>query len=491
MSPEPANLSIVVIGASGDLALKKILPAFFALYCQDLLPPRVNIFGFARSKFTDEEFRHHAEKRLTCRYTPGVACADRTREFLERCFYVQGSYDSKESFLDLYETMKRVEGGAPANRLFFMAIPPGVVLDAARALGNSGLIGCEQREPWSRVVIEKPFGRDRESSDLLARSLADFLPEERTCRIDHYLGKEMIQNLVVLRFANLVFETVWNKNFIRNVQICWKEDIGVEERGGYFDSYGIIRDVMQNHILQILALVAMEPPVRFNADHVRDEKVKVLRSIPALKLEDVVLGQYVGSRNSARAFPAYVEEPTVARDSVTPTFAAAVLKINTARWLGVPFYLSAGKGLDSRMTEIRIQFKEVPNNMFCEIGGCPATNELVIRIQPDEAIGLKIVNKVPGLDLTLEARDLDLHYRTAFSRQIPEAYENLLLDVIKGDKSLFIRNDELEAAWDIFTPVLHEIDRLRVKPEPYPFLSRGPVAANNLAAKYGVACESA
>jgi len=480
MNKPSGNLSVIVVGASGDLSRKKIYPALFALYCQGYLPPQFHVFGFARSEFSDGEFRARIKERLTCRYAPGRSCAERMEEFLDRCRYMSGSYGSADSFLDLYVMMRDAEGSLPTNRFYYLAIPPSVFLDVARAIGDAGLVSCVGDEPWSHVVLEKPFGRDRESSDALTDAMSQVFAERQTYRIDHYLGKEVIQNLLVLRFANLVFEPLWNRDFIRKVQILWKEDLSLEGRGGYFDQYGIIRDVMQNHLLQILALVAMEPPPRLEAASIADEKVKILRSIPPLRLADLVIGQYRETVRDGRRFPAYVEEESVPDDSITPTFAAARLRVNSPRWKHVPFLIKAGKALDARMTEIRIQFREVPGNMFCQSGGCPEANELVIRVQPDEAICLSLVNKVPGMQMTLESRNLDLQYKAAFSEQIPDAYESLLLDVMRGDRSLFIRRDELQAAWDIFTPVLHEIQQRKLEPEPYEFGSGGPAAAESM-----------
>jgi len=487
MNGEADSLTFVTVGGSGDLARKKIYPALFALYCQGLLPKTFHVFGLARTPFSDEGFRARVAERLTCRYTPGTACAERMREFLARCRYVTGAYGARESFLDLYAAMRAAEGEREANRIFYLAIPPAVFLDVAHAIGGAGLVSCDPRRPWSRVVIEKPFGRDRESSDLLARELAQVFTEEQTYRIDHYLGKEMVQNLLVLRFANLVFEPIWNRNYVRCVQIAWKEDIGVEERGGYFDGTGILRDVVQNHLLQILALTAMESPERYEAGRIRDEKVKVLRAVPPVAADEVVLGQYTAAASGGgERRRGYREEPGVAPDSVTPTFAALALQVRNRRWDGVPFLIRAGKALDGRMTEIRVQFRPVPGDIFRHLGGCPADNELIIRVQPDEAINFRIVSKTPGLGLKLAAGDLDLLYRSAFRQEIPEAYESLLLDVIRGDKTLFIRGDELEAAWDIFTPALHDFDRRRREPQPYPFGSAGPAAATALAERYGV-----
>lgn len=476
MSAIPDDLDIVVVGASGDLARNKIFPALFALYCQELLPAQFRVYGFARTEFSHEQFRARINERLTCRYAPGESCQDRMREFLARCFYVQGVYGNADSYLDLFGLMKE-RGRRETNRLFYLAIPPSVFLDVAKALGSAGLVTCNVDEPWTRVVIEKPFGRDRDSSARLTRGLADVFEEAQTYRIDHYLGKEVIQNLMVLRFANLVFDPIWNHSYVERVCIDWKEDIGVEGRGGYYDDYGIVRDVVQNHLLQILALIAMERPVSTSAQHVRDQKVRLLKRIAPLAIEDLVLGQYAAGDGARRG---YREEEGIPADSRTPTYAACVLRVRNARWRGVPFVITAGKALGTRMTEVRLQFRSAPVNLFCEGSACLPANELVIRVQPDEAIRLNIVNKEPGLRLALAESSLDLRYQSAFSGEIPDAYESLLLDVLQGDRSLFIREDELDAAWRVFTPVLHEVEKKRVTPVPYAFGSDGPDEARAL-----------
>ncbi len=480
------SLSIVVVGASGDLARKKIFPALFALYCQGFLPPQFSIFGFARSKMDNARFREKITEHLTCRYVPGESCAEKMEAFLARCFYISGQYDSCDALLDLYQVMHRIEEGVPRNRIFYLAIPPSIFLDVARALGSAGLVQCGISDPWSRVVIEKPFGRDRASSDVLVQEMGNVFREAQTFRIDHYLGKEVIQNLMVLRFANLVFEPLWNCHYIDNVQISWKEDLSVEGRGGYFDGYGIIRDVMQNHLLQIMSLVAMEPCSKMDAGHICNEKVKVVRQIAPLKLEDIVVGQYTAAEWKGRHMGGYLDDEMVPSDSITPTFAAAVLTIDNDRWKGVPFLIRAGKGLECRTTEIRIQFRNVNTSMYAVPGEDLAPNELVIRVQPDESIMLTIANKVPGMEMKLKRTQLDLRYQEAFDELIPDAYESLILDVIEGDKSLFIRKDELAAAWDIFTPVLHQLEAEGAKPEPYAFGSRGTTGADALAARYGI-----
>jgi glucose-6-phosphate 1-dehydrogenase len=491
MEPREANadgrgLTIVVIGASGDLARRKIYPALFALHCQGYLPADFRVFGFARTALDDGQFRARVAEHLTCRYAPGVSCADRMSEFLERCHYQAGRYDSADSFLDLYQMMSRYESGQ-ANRFYYLAVPPAVFLDTARSIGSAGLVRCGGRDPWTRVVVEKPFGRDRASSDALTQDLARIFTEEHTYRIDHYLGKEVIQNLLVLRFANLIFEPLWNRQYVESVRIDWREDVGVEGRGGYFDGYGIVRDVMQNHLLQILALTAMEPPGGADSRHVRDEKVRLLRAVAPARIEDAVLGQYVSATRDGRALPGYGDDPTVSAGSLTPTSASVVLRVENDRWRGVPFLLSAAKAADAQRTEVRIRFRQ-PTPVCAAVarGGEHQANELAIRVQPDEAILLRILNKTPGAGMKCEPRNLDLRYRLAYKEQIPDAYENLLLDVIRGEKGLFIRNDELAASWDIFTPLLAEWERRRERPLPYAFGSRGPAAANELAARWGI-----
>jgi len=465
-------LNIILVGASGDLAQRKVLPALFSLFAQKLLPAEVRIFGFARTPLTDAEFRRRTAEHLMCRYTPEAhECATMTEQFLARCHYVTGEYGKAESFLDVAERIQQVTGRWDGDRLFYLATPPSVFLDVARAIGNSGLVTCDDTESWTRIVIEKPFGHDRASSDELVAEFGKVFTNEQTYRIDHYLGKEVIQNLLVLRFANRIFEPIWNRDFIRQVRIVWKETLDIGNRAGYFDGFGIIRDVMQNHLMQMLALTAMERPDSLAATPIRDEKVQVLRAVRPVELEDLVLGQYVAPVGDSAGRKSYRQETGVAPDSRTPTYASAVLRVNNSRWKGVPFIVECGKALDEQLAEICIQFHDVPHNIF---GDALAANELVIRIQPDEAIFLRVVNKAPGLKMRLETTELNLRYRTAFTGVIPEAYESLLLDVVAGERSLFIRADELAASWDIFDRVLHEIDDRKIIPEPYLQGSRGP-----------------
>ncbi|KDO81817.1 hypothetical protein CISIN_1g007745mg [Citrus sinensis] len=485
MNGDESTVSITVVGASGDLAKKKIFPALFALYYEGFLPKHFTIFGYARSKMTDAELRNMVSRTLTCRIDKRENCDEKMDEFLKRCFYHSGQYDSQENFAALDKKLMAHEGGRVSNRLFYLSIPPNIFIDAVRCASSSASSG----NGWTRVIVEKPFGRDSESSAAMTKSLKQYLKEDQIFRIDHYLGKELVENLSVLRFSNLIFEPLWSRQYIRNVQLIFSEDFGTEGRGGYFDHYGIIRDIMQNHLLQILALFAMETPVSLDAEDTRNEKVKVLRSMRPLRLEDVVTGQYKSHTKGGVSYPAYTDDKTVSKDSLTPTFAAAALFIDNARWDGVPFLMKAGKALHTRRTEIRVQFRHVPGNLYNRNFGTDldrATNELVLRVQPDEAIYLKINNKVPGLGMRLDRSHLNLHYAARYSKEIPDAYERLLLDAIEGERRLFIRSDELDAAWALFTPLLKELEEKKIIPEYYPYGSRGPVGAHYLAARYNV-----
>ncbi|KAL4555369.1 hypothetical protein LXL04_037987 [Taraxacum kok-saghyz] len=480
-----SHLTVTVVGASGDLAKKKIFPALFALFYEGCLPQNFTIFGYARTKMTDDELREMISSTLTCRIDKRENCGDKMEEFLQRCFYHSGQYSSEEHFAELDLKLKQKEGGKVSNRLFYLSIPPNIFVDVAHCASGR----ASSKNGWTRVIVEKPFGRDSESSGELTRSLKKYLDEDQIFRIDHYLGKELVENLSVLRFSNLVFEPLWSRNYIRNVQFIFSEDFGTEGRGGYFDNYGIIRDIMQNHLLQILALFAMETPVTLDAEDVRNEKVKVLRSMRQLKLEDVIVGQYKGHSKGGKSYLGYTDDPTVPNNSVTPTFAAAALFIDNARWDGVPFLMKAGKALHTRRAEIRVQFRHVPGNLYKRNFGMDldkATNELVLRVQPDEAIYLKINNKIPGLGMRFDRSDLNLLYSARYPKEIPDAYERLLLDAIEGERRLFIRSDELDAAWAIFTPLLKELEGKKISPELYPYGSRGPVGAHYLAAKYDV-----
>ncbi len=458
-TPDNKPVSIVIVGASGDLTRKKLLPALFSLYCNDLLPERFHVVGFARSTMNDGEFRRQVADTLTCRYEPEPSqCDIKVGQFLKRCHYHSGQYNNADDFRALGRRLEHL-CGPRANQLMYMAIPPGVFLDTANSIRRAGLAD-EHDGNWSRVVIEKPFGRDTESSAELTRALGEIFTEGQTYRIDHYLGKEVIQNLLVLRFGNRIFEQIWNRDHIESVEIAFSEKIGVEGRAGYFDRFGIIRDVMQNHLLQTLALVAMEQPIELSPGEIAEEKSRVLRATRPMTREETVTGQYAG----------YRDDPEVPDDSITETYARTTLWVNTPRWYGVPFRVSAGKALDTQKTEILIRFRSLP---FPLLGDVEA-NTLRIRVQPNEAIELVLNNKVPGLSLTTAPVGLNMLYNQQFDTALPEAYERLLADVLRGDRSLFIQQKELGAAWRIVTPLLEEIESERIQPQEYAYGGSGP-----------------
>eukprot|EP01087_Luapelamoeba_hula_P019417 TRINITY_DN6422_c1_g1_i1.p1 TRINITY_DN6422_c1_g1~~TRINITY_DN6422_c1_g1_i1.p1 ORF type:complete len:596 (+),score=108.02 TRINITY_DN6422_c1_g1_i1:96-1790(+) len=471
-------LTFVVLGASGDLAKKKTYPALFGLHCAGLLPKHTQIVGFARSEIPAADFRAQISKAFNTH-------KDKQEEFLSRCHYFRGDYASASSFeqLNTYMTEKE-KGHKGGNRIFYFAIPPTVFVPSAHSIKEHAM----SEHGWNRIVIEKPFGHDSASARQLDKQLSALFSEEQMFRIDHYLGKEMVQNLMALRFANEIFEPIWNRHNIASVQITFKEPFGTEGRGGYFDDFGIIRDVMQNHLIQILALVAMEPPVSLAAEDVRNEKAKLLRAVPPVSLEDIVVGQY--GRDKSGEKPSYHDDKTVPKGSITPTYATAVLRINNSRWKGTPFILKCGKALNERKAEVRIQFHKPANNLFLDSALAP--NELVVRVQPDEAVYMKMTIKKPGLTAETVYTEMDLSYKHRFGDHghisLPDAYERLILDVIRGDHNLFVRDDELLAAWDIFTPVLHSLEEQHVEPETYEYGSRGPEKALKFIERYYTRC---
>ncbi|CAN6238550.1 unnamed protein product [Urochloa humidicola] len=473
LSSESGCLSIVVLGASGDLAKKKTFPALFHLFQQGFLQSReVHIVGYARSNLSDDGLRDRIRG-----YLKG-ASDEHVSQFLQLIEYVSGSYDSGEGFqllnktISEYETSKNSESGS-SRRLFYLALPPSVYPSVCKMI-RSYCMNPSSHTGWTRVIVEKPFGKDLDSAEELSAELGKLFEEEQLYRIDHYLGKELVQNLLVLRFANRLFLPLWNRDNIANVQIVFKEDFGTEGRGGYFDQYGIIRDIIQNHLLQVFCLVAMEKPVSLKPEHIRDEKVKVLQSVEPINHEEVVIGQYDG----------YKDDPTVPDDSNTPTYASIVLRVHNERWEGVPFILKAGKALNSRKAEIRVQFKDVPGDIFkCKKQG---RNEFVIRLQPSEAMYMKLTVKKPGLEMATEQSELDLSYGMRYQDvKIPEAYERLILDTIRGDQQHFVRRDELRAAWEIFTPLLHDIDAGKLKSVSYEPGTRGPREADEMSRRMG------
>ncbi|ADV23423.1 glucose-6-phosphate dehydrogenase [Cryptococcus gattii E566] len=460
---------VIVLGASGDLAKKKTFPALYALFAQGFLPKDVHIVGYARTKMDKDEFH-----KRQVQYIKGDQ--EKIKQFQELSSYVSGPYDQDAGYQELLKHVEELEGNRETrNRIFYMALPPSVFTTVAKGLKKN----CYSTRGTNRIIIEKPFGKDLESCRQMMSELKSEWAENETYRIDHYLGKEMVKNLLVLRFGNIFLDASFNKNYISNVQITFKEPFGTEGRGGYFDEFGIIRDVCQNHLMQALSILAMERPVSFSAEDIRDEKVKVLRCIPAIDRKDVLFGQYVGAGDK----PGYLEDDTVPKDSKCPTFAAMTLWINNPRWEGVPFIMKAGKALNEAKVEIRVQYKDATQGIFMDI----PRDELVMRIQPDEAVYLKMNNKLPGFHTRAVPVELDLTYKKRFTdANIPQAYEALILDALKGDHSNFVRDDELDVAWKIFTPILHWIDSKDApKPEPYPYGSRGPKEIDEFTAKYG------
>lgn len=459
--------SIVVFGASGDLAKKKTFPALFGLFREGHLPKTVKIIGYARSKMSQEDFKARISDKFKLKSDEQKLKID---EFLKLCNYVQGQYDTPEGYQELDKEMTEYESAnseAKNERLFYLALPPSVFSTVGKNIKEFAY----PKNGRARLIVEKPFGHDLQSSNQLQKELAPLFTEDELYRIDHYLGKEMVKNLLVLRFGNELLNAAWNNKHIKLVQISFKEAFGTEGRGGYFDEIGIIRDVMQNHILQVLTLLTMERPTSFDPEAIRDEKVKVLKAIEEFDHNDVLLGQYGKSEDGSK--PGYLDDDTVKSDSKCVTYAALGLKINNERWEGVPFVLRAGKALDESKVEIRIQYKPVAKGMFKEI----QRNELVIRVQPNEAVYLKINSKIPGISTETSLTDLDLTYLTRYSKDfwIPEAYEALIRDCYLGNHSNFVRDDELQISWALFTPLLNYLEgKDAPTPEVYAYGGKGP-----------------
>lgn len=451
------GLVVVVIGASGDLAKKKTYPSLFDLYIRNLLPQNTVIWGYARSKKTHESLRSGLKPFLLDRsYNE-----EEINDFLSICFYQSGkSYGDLDAFKVLNEKISEHEMSLKNNRLFYMAIPPDRFGETGLAIKRVAMAD----NGWSRIVVEKPFGRDLESCNELLGLLARHFDEDQIYRIDHYLGKEMVQNLLVFRFGNSWLDWLWHRNAISHVTICFKENFGTEGRGGYFDEYGIIRDIIQNHLMQVLTVLTMEPPLQVDGAnagaYIRDAKVDVLNAISPIHLSDCLLGQYEG----------YVEDPTITnKSSRCATFAAVRCFINTPRWEGVPFILTAGKALDERKAEVIVHFKNSNHAMFGNTN--VPQNQLVIRLQPltHEAISLKTNIKLPGFQSTPVPTHLHFNYHNQFQMAThnPEAYTRLILDVLRRRKMSFVRDDELRKSWEIFTPLLHQIEQNNVKPFIY------------------------
>ncbi|CAF0776999.1 unnamed protein product [Rotaria sp. Silwood1] len=477
-----------IFGASGDLAKKKIYPTLWWLYRDGFLPENIHFIGYARSQLTIEKIFENSHTYMKVKEEEH----DMYEKFLKLNSYVSGSYDKSEDFENLNFQTNKISNQTNAHRFFYLALPPSVYESVSTLISKH----CRPASPsWLRLIVEKPFGKDLQSSNKLSEHLSKLYTEEEIYRIDHYLGKEMVQNIMVLRFSNRIFSRVWNRDAIAAVKIIFQEDIGTQGRGGYFDEFGIIRDVIQNHLMQILSIVAMEKPRSTTGEDIRDEKVKVLRCIPPITLENVIIGQYIGDKESTDSERqlGYLDDKGVSKDSTTPTYAQVVLFIKNERWDGIPFILRAGKALNEKKAEIRIQFRDVPGTMFDEELSENGTkeslsrDELVIRIQPDEAIYLKINTKRPGeMSFNIQETELDLTYNERYRGvKLPDAYERLILDVFTGSKINFVRSDELQEAWRIVDPILAEIDKKNLPIIPYKYGAVGIREAFDAAIKQG------
>ena len=482
--------SLVIFGASGDLTRRKLMPALWSLYAARTLPEPFSIVATARTPMTDDAFRNEmraAVAEFARLKIPSDAVWER---FARNLGYVPGDPTDLELYTRLRQRLEAVERarGGPANRLFYCATPPSLYDDIVQHLGDAGL--ARTPDGWTRIVVEKPFGRDLESARQLNRQITSVFAEEQVYRIDHYLGKETVQNILVIRFANGMFEPVWNRNHVAEVQMTVAETIGVETRGSYYEEAGALRDMVQNHLLQLLCLIAMEPPVTFDPGPVRDEKNKVLqalRPIDPAKVDDVALrAQYAGGYVGGRQVPGYRQEKGVRADSTTETYAALRLQIDSWRWAGVPFYLRTGKRLPRRASEIAVRFHRTPHMIFrrrSDSGLVP--NTLVIRIQPDEGISLTVVAKEPGPEMRLGPVTLDFKYNEVFGGEPPEAYERLLLDAIHGDATLYARGDWVEGAWELLEPVIKAWSRKPAGLPTYEAGTWGPTEADGFIARDG------
>jgi glucose-6-phosphate 1-dehydrogenase len=486
--------AIVLFGSTGDLVHRKLAPALYHLALQGDLPPEYAIVGFGRRDWTDAQYRESLEKNVR-EAVEDPKFDEFWPHFASRIVFSEGNVDDPASFARLREKLEEVDrtfqtGG---NRLFYLAVAPEFFSPIVDQLGKAGLIQDQHREkPWSRVVIEKPFGHDLASARELSRDLSLTLDERQIYRIDHYLGKETVQNILALRFGNAIFEAIWNRRHVASVQITVSEELGMAaNRGAFYDGAGAIRDMVQNHMMQLLCLVAMEPPVNLSADAVRTEKVKVLESLPRWTAEEVdrnvVRAQYVSGSIQGKTVPGYLEEKGVPAGSTTETYVAMRLTLDNWRWAGVPFHLRTGKRLPRRATEIAIQFRNPPTSLFePDLEGGPEVNRLILRIQPKEGASLAFQAKIPGSRRRLQSVRMDFRYGTSFAVPVPEAYQRLLLDAVLGDPALYTRTDEVDNAWQFITPILDAWHRPGAPPPlTYEAGTWGPEAADDLTARDG------
>ena len=480
--------SLVLFGVTGDLARKKLMPAIYDLANRGLLPPGFSLIGFARRDWADQDFGkivyESVKERSRTPFREEV-----WRSLSEGIRFVPGTFDDPKAFDLLTETVKDLDEqrGTGGNHAFYLSIPPSFFATVCEQLKRSGL-STPQPDSWRRVVIEKPFGHDLKSARELNEIVADVFPPDSVFRIDHYLGKETVQNLLALRFANQMFEPVWNSHYVDHVQITMAEDIGIGGRAGYYDGIGAARDVIQNHLLQLLALTAMEEPVSFDADHLRSEKEKVLSAVrlPKDLAKGTARGQYARGWQGGEEVGGYLEEDGVGARSSTETYAAVKLEIDTRRWAGVPFYLRTGKRLGKRVTEIAVVFKKAPHLPFADT----ATEELgqnavVIRVQPDEGVTMRFGAKVPGAQMEVRDVTMDFGYGRAFTESSPEAYERLILDVLLGEPPLFPRHEEVELSWQILDPIEQFWAKHNTRIDQYVSGTWGPESADDLMSRDG------
>lgn len=484
-SPEPCVM--VIFGATGDLTHRKLLPALYNLALEHPLPAGFSVVGFARRPYTDDEFRQQALDSINAYSRQKPVNPQVWESFASGIHYLQSDFNNQEGYERLSHLLNALdhERGTSGNRIFYLSTPPSQYPEIIQRLGAANL--NKSRKGWVRIIIEKPFGHDLASARELNRQVARVFREDQVYRIDHYLGKETVQNILVFRLANGIFEPVWNRRYVDHVQITVAENLGLEGRAGYYEESGAIRDMIQNHMLQLLMLVAMEPPIAFDANAVRDEKVKVLHALQHLVSRDVITNtiraQYASGYVGGKQVPGYTEEKGVSPISTTETYVALKVFIDNWRWAGVPFYLRTGKHLPKRVTEIAIQFKQPPLMIFkhSEAHGQVEPNVLTMRVQPDEGISLKFAAKVPGTEMQIRSVNMDFYYGSSFQRAQPEAYERLILDCMMGDSTLFTRSDEVEAAWAFIQSILDEWrNEPREAIHSYESGSWGPQAADEL-----------
>jgi glucose-6-phosphate 1-dehydrogenase len=482
---------VVIFGASGDLTKRKLVPALYRLTQEKLLPAEFAIVGFSRTPKSHDQFRADMRKAVETYSASASVDEEVWHSFAQGIFYTAGDINDPAAYKRMSELLEQIdrERGTAGNRVFYLSVAPDLYGEAISQLGEAGLARPGDGS-WARIIIEKPFGSDLESAIKLNQQAASVFDEEQIYRIDHYLGKETVQNLLVFRFANGIFEPVWNRRYIDHVQMTNAESIGVEGRGAYYDSAGVVRDMIQNHVFQVLSLVAMEPPVNLSANSVRDEKIKAMqavRLIPRKKVEEfVVRGQYTRGSVAGKEVPGYLEEKGVAPQSKTETYTAMKLYFDNWRWAEVPFYIRSGKRLPKRVTEIAIQFRQAPLQLFGNVPGQQLEpNVLIIRIQPDEGITLRIAAKVPGQAMRIRWVNMDFRYGASFGVSPPEAYERLLLDCILGDSTLYARRDMTERGWEVVMPVLEAWQRSKGDVAKYEAGTWGPEEADRLIEKDG------